>query len=81
MPIGKEKIFKLALGFRGRAKNCIKIARPRVEKALEHAYRGRKEKKRDWRALWIQRINAATREHEVCLVAARGCGNDGARWG
>lgn len=67
MPIGKEKIFALAKGFRGRAKNCIKIARSRVEKSLQHAYRGRKEKKRDWRTLWIARINAATREHAVSL--------------
>lgn len=65
MPIGREKIFKLAQGFRGRAKNCIRIARNRVEKGLQHAYRGRKEKKRDWRALWITRINAATREHQM----------------
>ncbi|GAX84462.1 hypothetical protein CEUSTIGMA_g11882.t1 [Chlamydomonas eustigma] len=65
MPIGKEKIFEMAKGFRGRAKNCIKIARSRVEKALQHAYRGRKEKKRDWRSLWISRINAATREHQM----------------
>lgn len=40
MPIGKEKIFELARGFRGRAKNCIKIARNRVEKALQHSFRG-----------------------------------------
>mmetsp|Transcript_22276 Transcript_22276/g.46285 ORF Transcript_22276/g.46285 Transcript_22276/m.46285 type:complete len:124 (+) Transcript_22276:49-420(+) len=63
MPIGKEKIFQLAKGFRGRAKNCIKIAGPRVEKALQHAYVGRKLKKRQWRSLWITRINAATKEH------------------
>ncbi|KAG1679951.1 hypothetical protein FOA52_007015 [Chlamydomonas sp. UWO 241] len=63
MPIGKEKIFQLAKGFRGRAKNCIKIARSRVEKALQHSYVSRKLKKRDWRTLWIARINAGTREH------------------
>ncbi len=65
MPIGREKILEMAKGFRGRAKNCIKIARSRVEKALQHAYRGRKEKKREWRTLWIARMNAATREHHV----------------
>mmetsp|Transcript_23366 Transcript_23366/g.51288 ORF Transcript_23366/g.51288 Transcript_23366/m.51288 type:complete len:121 (-) Transcript_23366:937-1299(-) len=63
MPLGKDKILHLAKGFRGRAKNCIKIARNRVEKALQHAYRGRKEKKREWRTLWITRIGAATKEH------------------
>jgi hypothetical protein len=52
-------------GFRGRAKNVWRIARQRVEKALVHAYRGRKEKKRTYRALWIARINAGTREHGV----------------
>mmetsp|Transcript_26825 Transcript_26825/g.79664 ORF Transcript_26825/g.79664 Transcript_26825/m.79664 type:complete len:118 (-) Transcript_26825:645-998(-) len=65
MPIGKEKILQLAKGFRGRAKNCIKIARSRVEKALQHAYVGRKLKKREWRTLWIARINAAAREHRM----------------
>ena len=52
MPIGKEKIFELAKSFRGRAKNCIKIARSRVEKSLQHAFRGRKEKKGTFRELW-----------------------------
>ena len=59
---GAKKIFALAKGFRGRAKNCIAIARERVEKGLEYAYRDRKNKKRTFRALWIQRINAAVRE-------------------
>ncbi|GAQ82016.1 putative Mitochondrial or chloroplast ribosomal protein L20 [Klebsormidium nitens] len=48
---------------RGRAKNCIRVARERVEKALQHSYRDRKEKKREMRGLWIQRINAGTRQH------------------
>ena len=60
-----EKIFKLAKGFRGRAKNTIRAARNRVEKALQYSYRDRKAKKRDFRELWIQQINAATREHGV----------------
>lgn len=60
-----EKIFKLAKGFRGRAKNTIKTARNRVEKALQYMYRDRKNKKREFRELWIQRINAGTREHGV----------------
>jgi large subunit ribosomal protein L20 len=61
----KDKIFKAAKGFRGRAKSCVKIARNRVEKAWQYQYRDRRNKKRDWRALWITRINAATREHGV----------------
>ncbi|GFR53032.1 hypothetical protein Agub_g15724 [Astrephomene gubernaculifera] len=63
MPINRQKILQLASGFRGRARNCIKIARMRVEKGLQHAYVGRKLKKRYWRSVWIQRINAGTREH------------------
>ncbi|KAH7302384.1 hypothetical protein KP509_23G069900 [Ceratopteris richardii] len=63
--MNKDKIFKLAKGFRGRAKNCIRVARERVEKALQYAYRDRRNKKRDMRGLWIQRINAGTRIHGV----------------
>ncbi|KAK7857735.1 50s ribosomal protein l20 [Quercus suber] len=59
----KDRILKLAKGFRGRAKNCIRIARERVEKALQYSYRDRRNKKRDMRSLWIQRINAGTRQH------------------
>lgn len=58
-----KKILKLAKGYRGRAKNCFRIAIQKVEKALRYAYRDRRTKKRDFRALWIQRINAAVREH------------------
>jgi large subunit ribosomal protein L20 len=58
-----KKILKLAKGYRGRAKNCFRVAIEKVEKALRYAYRDRRTKKRDFRALWIQRINAATREH------------------
>ncbi|KAF3796379.1 50S ribosomal protein L20 [Nymphaea thermarum] len=61
--MNKDKIFKLAKGFRGRAKNCIRIARERVEKALQYSYRDRRNKKRDMRSLWIERINAGTRLH------------------
>lgn len=63
--MNKAKVFKLAKGFRGRAKNCIRIARERVEKALQYSYRDRRNKKRDMRSLWIQRINAGTRIHSV----------------
>jgi large subunit ribosomal protein L20 len=58
-----KKILKLAKGYRGRAKNCVRVAIEKVEKALRYAYRDRRAKKRDFRALWIQRINAAVREH------------------
>jgi large subunit ribosomal protein L20 len=64
--MNKGKIFKLAKGFRGRAKNCIRIARERVEKTLQYSYRDRRNK-RDMRFLWIERINADTRLHGVCL--------------
>jgi len=70
MPIGKEKILELAKGFRGRAKSCIKIARNRVEKALQHSFRGRKEKKGTFRELWITRIGAGCREHGVSACMA-----------
>ena len=58
-----KKIIKLAKGYRGRSKNCYRIALRRVEKALQYAYRDRRTRKRDFRALWIQRINAGVREH------------------
>lgn len=57
-----KKILKMAKGYRGRAKNCFRIAIQKVEKALQYAYRDRKVRKRDFRALWIQRINAAVRQ-------------------
>lgn len=58
-----KKILKLAKGYRGRANNCFRVAIEKVEKALQYAYRDRRNRKRDFRALWIQRINAAVREH------------------
>ena len=70
---GAKKILAWAKGFRGRAKNCISIARERVEKALQYSYRDRKNKKRDFRGLWIQRINAGAREHGVRTSPARLC--------
>lgn len=60
-----KKILKMAKGYRGRAKNCIRVAIEKVEKALRYAYRDRRNKKRDFRGLWIQRINAAVREHDM----------------
>lgn len=58
-----KKILKLAKGYRGRSKSCFRIALQRVEKALQYAYRDRRNRKRDFRGLWIQRINAGAREH------------------
>ena len=58
-----KKVVDQAKGYRGRRKNCIKTARQAVEKAAQYAYRDRKAKKRTFRGLWIQRINAAAREN------------------
>ena len=58
----RAKILKLAKGFYGDRKSNYKAAKDAVVKALDHAYSGRKEKKRDFRALWIARINAAVRD-------------------
>lgn len=59
----QKKILKLAKGYRGRSKNCYRVAKQSVEKAWQYAYRDRKARKRNFRVLWIQRINAAVREH------------------
>jgi len=59
----RKKIFALAKGFQGRGKNCYRIAKPRVHKALQKAFQGRKKKKGDMRRLWIQQINAAAEAH------------------
>ena len=56
-----KKVYKLAKGFRGRRKNTIRTAKAAVEKAAQYAFRDRKRKKRTFRALWIQRLNAAVR--------------------
>ena len=57
-----RKVIKEAKGYYGRRKNTIRVAKQAVEKAGQYAYRDRKVKKRTFRALWIQRINAAARE-------------------
>jgi len=59
----RKKIMKQAKGFFGRRKNVWTVAKNAVQKAMQYAYRGRKEKKRNFRALWIMRINAGAREH------------------
>ena len=56
-----KKVYKAAKGYYGRRKNTIRIAKQAVEKAGQYAFRDRKRKKRTFRALWIQRINAAAR--------------------
>src|SRR5271154_1555455 len=58
-----KEMVKLGKGFRGRSSTNFRIAIQKVEKALRYAYRDRKAKKREFRALWIQRINAGVREH------------------
>jgi large subunit ribosomal protein L20 len=56
-----KEVIAQAKGYRGRSKNCFRLALRRVEKGLQYAYRDRRNRKRDFRALWIQRINAAAR--------------------
>jgi large subunit ribosomal protein L20 len=58
-----KKVLDAAKGFYGRRKNTIRIAKQAVEKSMQYAYRDRKNRKRSFRALWIQRLNAAAREH------------------
>ncbi|WP_374363988.1 50S ribosomal protein L20 [Cloacibacterium sp.] len=59
----RKKVLKQAKGFFGRRKNVWTVAKNAVEKAMQYAYRGRKEKKRSFRSLWITRINAGAREY------------------
>ena len=61
----RKRVFKQAKGFYGRRKNTITSANAAVDRSLQHNYIGRKEKKRNFRALWIQRINAACRLHDL----------------
>jgi len=56
-----RKVYKAAKGYFGRRKNTIRAAKPAVEKAAQYAFRDRKRRKRTFRALWIQRLNAAVR--------------------
>ena len=59
----RKKILKAAKGYFGRRKNVHTVAKNAVENAMQYAYRDRKNKKRTFRALWIQRINAGTRQY------------------
>jgi large subunit ribosomal protein L20 len=56
-----KEVVAQAKGYRGRSKNCYRLALRKVEKGLQYAYRDRRNRKRDFRSLWIQRINAAAR--------------------
>ena len=58
-----KKVLEQSKGFRGRTSTTLRAARERLEKSLQYAYRDRRNKKREFRGLWIQRINAAVREH------------------
>jgi len=58
-----KKVVKASKGFVGRSSTNYRIALERLEKSLQYAYRDRRNRKRDFRGLWIQRINAAVREH------------------
>jgi len=58
-----KKVIKAASGYRGRRKSCFRTATQAVDKARQYAYRDRKVKKREFRALWIARINAAARSN------------------
>ena len=68
----RKKIIKLAKGFYGRGKNVWTVAKNKIEKGLQYAYRDRKVKKRDFRSLWIQRINAAARQEGLSYSVLMG---------
>jgi large subunit ribosomal protein L20 len=61
----RKRVMELAKGYFGRRKNVWTVAKNAVEKGLVYAYRDRKQKKREFRAVWIQRINAAARLHDM----------------
>ena len=66
-----KKVLKAAKGFYGRRKNTIRTAKAAVDKSMQYAYRDRRNKKRNFRALWIQRINAAVRDIDWNLNYSR----------
>ncbi|HBS50642.1 MAG TPA: 50S ribosomal protein L20 [Rhodobacteraceae bacterium] len=66
-----KKVIKAAKGYYGRRKNTFKVATQAVDKANQYATRDRKNRKRNFRALWIQRINAAVRAHDEALTYSR----------
>lgn len=68
----RKKILKMAKGYYGKRKNVWTVAKNAVERALKYAYRDRKTKKRNFRGLWIQRINAGVRAHGMSYSAFMG---------
>ena len=66
-----RKVIKQAKGYYGRRKNTFRVAKQAVDKANQYATRDRKQRKRNFRALWIQRINAAVRAHDESLTYSR----------
>jgi len=73
-----KRIVKMATGYKGRGKNVFSVAIERVEKALQHAYIGRKLKKRNMRTAWIESLNAGTRQYGVRYSAfINGLNNSG----
>lgn len=71
----RKKILKQAKGYFGRRKNVLTVAKNAVERGLNFAYSGRKQKKRLYRSIWIQRINAAVREHGMSYSEFMGAVN------
>ena len=67
-----NKVIKAAKGYYGRRKNTIRVAKQAVDKARQYAYRDRRVRKREFRALWIQRINAAARLHGMTYSSLMG---------
>ncbi|MGC6536831.1 MAG: 50S ribosomal protein L20 [Candidatus Puniceispirillaceae bacterium] len=67
-----NKVIKAAKGYYGRRKNTIRTAKQAVDKARQYAYRDRRVRKREFRALWIQRINAAARLHGMTYSSLMG---------
>lgn len=68
-PQSHKKVLERAKGFRGRNSTCHRIAIEKVEKALAYSYRDRKQKKRSFRSLWIQKISAACSEYNIAYNA------------
>jgi len=64
-----KKVINAAKGFRGRRKSTIRVAKQAVEKSMQYAYRDRRTKKREFRGLWIVRINAGVREYGLSYSA------------
>ena len=71
----RKKIMKLAKGYFGRRKNVWTVAKNAIEKGLNYAYEGRKQKKRNFRSLWITRINAGARVHGMSYSQFMGAVN------